>query len=172
MKFHTLALVALGLGASSANGSAPSSWRITPDGIGPVRIGMTPRQVTRAIGRRLSDDRHGRQSEECIEVMPQGREGLWLMFERGRLTRVSVRAPSRIRTPRGIGIGATEAAVRRAYAGGLKAEPHKYSDPPARYLTYWTVPGARGVRFETGLSRRVEAIHAGSQSIEYVEGCL
>jgi hypothetical protein len=68
-------------------------------------------------------------------------------------------------------MGATAAAVRRAYGKGLKAEPHYYEDRPAEYLTFWTVPRKRGVRFETDSKRRVQTIHAGTAAIELVEGC-
>ena len=110
--------------------------------------------------------------ESCVEMVPEGPDqGIWFMFEEHRLTRISIGAPSRVKTPRGIGIGATAAAVRRAYGKGLNAEPHYYEDLPAEYLTFWTVPGKRGVRFETDSKRRVQTIHAGNAAIELVEGC-
>jgi hypothetical protein len=110
--------------------------------------------------------------ESCIEMKPAGRDdGIWFMFEGFRLTRISIAEPSRVRTPRGIGIGSGADEVRHAYPRGLKAEPHYYEDLPSEYLTFWTVPGKRGVRFETNSKRQVQTIHAGTESIEYVEGC-
>jgi hypothetical protein len=93
------------------------------------------------------------------------------MFEEYRLTRISIGQPSRVTTAKGIGIGARADQVKRVYGRGLKIEPHHYAERPAEYLTFWTVPGKRGVRFETDLKRRVETIHGGTSSIEYVEGC-
>ena len=73
--------------------------------------------------------------------------------------------------------------MRAAYGDRLHAEPHHYLELPAEYLTVWAVgdpgdepytedPAARGIRYETDLDRRVETIHAGGPSIQYVEGCL
>jgi hypothetical protein len=147
-----------------------SAWRLTPDGYGPIRIGMTRAEVTRLVGAPLEGEEY---TEGCIETHAgRGWGGMWFMFEGGRLSRISVAERSRVTTPRGIGIGATEAAVRRAYPAGLVAEPHEYQSPPARYLTFWVRPEVRGIRFETNESRRVATIHAGGSSIQYVEGCL
>ncbi len=160
-------MIGLGLLAAAALGS----WPLTPDGWGPVRIGMSRGEVERVLdvtleGEALEDE------ASCIELVPQGPErGLWFLFEGYRLARISIGAPSPVTTPRGIGVGATADAVRRSYPRGLKAEPHYYEGPPAEYLTFWTVAGKRGIRFETDGKRRVQTIHAGNAAIELVEGC-
>jgi hypothetical protein len=167
-----LAIIApfLAINASAqSRGSAWSAGPLTPDGIGLIRIGMTRQQVTRVIGAGLEAEE---LSEGCVEARPRGNRGIFFMFQDNRLTRISIGAPSRITTPRGIGIGSTEAQAHRAYGSGLQIEPHYYDDAPARYLTFWTQRGQRGVRFETDTSRRVQTIHAGTEAIEYVEGCL
>ena len=161
----------LALITSAAAAVPQPQWRLTVDGLGPVRIGMTREQVEAALHTRLKGEPI-EDEKACVELVPIGREqGLWFMFEDHKLTRISVGKPSRVTTPRGIGVDATADVVRRAYARGLKAEPHKYEDHPAEYLTYWTAPGKRGVRFETDRKRRVQTIHAGTGSIQYVEGC-
>ena len=53
----------------------------------------------------------------------------------------------------------------------LKAEAHHYLGEPAEYLTFWLKPEKSGVRFETDAQRKVETIHAGNSSIQYIEGC-
>ncbi|HEX6741920.1 MAG TPA: hypothetical protein VF079_09040 [Sphingomicrobium sp.] len=161
-------MIALALLAAAA----AQAWPLTPDGWGPVRIGMTQRQVEKALHTKLEGEPIPDQAERCIEKVSDRHPGLWFMFEDGRLTRISLGDESKVTTPRGIGIGASAAAVRRAYGKALKAEPHEYDEPPAEYLTFWTVAGKRGVRFETDPKRRVGAIHAGGPSIEYIEGCL
>ena len=88
-----------------------------------------------------------------------------------RLSRIAAIDASRVTTPRGLGIGATAAQVRRTYGRGLRAEEHAYLGSPAEYLTFWIRPNRRGVRFVTGLNRRVEAVIAGSDSIQLIEGC-
>jgi hypothetical protein len=157
--------------ASTAAAAPQAKWRVTVDGLGPVRIGMTRKQVEKALHIRLKGEPI-LDEKSCIEMVPTGKDqGLWFMFEDYRLTMISIGDPSRLKTLRGIGVGATAAEVRKAYGRGLKAEPHKYEGRPAEYLTFWTVPGKRGVRFETDTKRRVQMIHAGTASIEYVEGC-
>ena len=161
----TLALLA------AAAAPAAGAWPLTPDGWGPVRIGMTRAQVEQALAVKLEGEPL-EDEKSCIELVPKGPErGLWFLFEDYKLSRISIGEPSRVKTPRGIGIGVTAATVRRAYGKGLKAEPHYYEDRPAEYLTFWTVPRKRGVRFETDSKRRVQTIHAGTAAIELVEGC-
>ena len=93
------------------------------------------------------------------------------MFLDGKLSRISVADPSKIVTPRGIGVGASADEVRKAYGAGLQAEAHHYIGAPAEYLTFWLKPKLRGVRFETNAQGKVEIIHAGNDSIELIEGC-
>ena len=146
-------------------------WRLTPEGYGPARIGMTQAQVSSALRVRLEGEALD-DANSCIEMdAPAALPGVYFMFVDRRLSRISLTEPSRATTPRGIGIGATEAQVRRAYPRGLRRESHEYAGSPASYLTYWVRPEARGVRFETDTRRRVTTIHAGSDSITAVEGC-
>ena len=143
---------------------------LTPGGWGKVRIGMTQAQVAKSLGAPL----RGEPIEDekiCVEKVSRRFPDMWFMFEEGKLTRISVGEKSRVTTPRGIGAGSTAAAVRKAYGSTLHAEWHKYLDRPAEYLTFWTVPKKRGVVFETDRRRRVQTIHAGTQSVQYVEGC-
>jgi hypothetical protein len=150
---------------------SPPDWHLTVDGWGPVRIGMSRAEVERALDRRLQGEPLD-DEESCIEMRPVGADqGVWFMFEEYKLSRISLTEPSRATTPRGVGIGASADQVRVAYGRGLKVEPHYYENQPSEYLTYWTIPGKRGVRFETNSRRQVQTIHAGTDSIELVEGC-
>ena len=132
---------------------------------------MSRAQVERALHSKLEGEPLD-DEESCIEMKPTGRDdGMWFMFEGFKLTRISITEPSKVATPRGVGIGSSAEEVRTAYRKGLKVEPHYYEDLPSEYLTFWTKPGERGVRFETNSKRQVQTIHAGTESIEYVEGC-
>ena len=150
----------------------PRPWHLTPDGYGPVRIGMTRAQVERALNVRLEgtpvDD-----ANVCIEMEPGSgpHRNLYFMFANRRLSRIAAGQGSPVTTPRGIGIGASAAQVRRAYGRALRAEEHTYIGQPAEYLTFWTSPNRRGVRFTTDANRRVETIIAGDETILYIEGC-
>ena len=131
---------------------------------------MTIAQAEKALGHELEGEAIDDENV-CVEKQTPVEPGIIFMFENRRLSRISIRSPSRVLTARYIGISMDADDVRRAYGKGLKAEPHHYEDLPSEYLTFWTVPGKRGVRFETDSKRRVQAIHAGTSAIQYVEGC-
>lgn len=152
-------------------GPHTGDWRLTPAGLGPVRIGMTRDQVASALGTALTDASAVEIGEDCGEASTSLLPGTWFMFEKGELTRVSLHSPSALTTPRGVAPGVSEAEVRTAYPTGLTASPHEYEAPPAKYLTFWTTVRRTGVRFEINHKGSVEAVHAGTRSIEYVEGC-
>jgi hypothetical protein len=103
-----------------------------------------------------------------------------VMIENGRLTRISLSGGATVRTDRGLGIGSTGAQVRAAYGRAIVTEPHKYQPRPAERITYWvggprrgysSNPALRGIVYSIKGSGRVEQIHAGGPSIQYVEGC-
>jgi hypothetical protein len=148
------------------------NWKLTPSGWGPVKMGMTKDQVQRALKIELEGDFFP-DERSCQELIGTDSAliGLFFMFEDDKLTRITATEPSAIATPRGMHVGSTAAEVQKAYGAALVAEPHKYEAPPAEYLTFWLKPEKSGVRFETDLNGKVEAIHAGTSSIQYVEGC-
>src|SRR4051794_23603985 len=102
---RTLALA----GAVLLIGAAPAPWVLTPDGLGPVKIGMNEAQAQAALGRKLRAA--DLPDEECEERAVAGFKGLILMFQHHRLTRISIGAGSRFRTDKGLGYGSTEAEV-------------------------------------------------------------
>ena len=151
--------------------SAAGTLVLTPSGLGPVRIGMTQKQVIAALGGGTLDGAAIESDDVCVEKESSRLNGVRFMFEDGRLARISLGRGTDIRTPRGIGPGARAADVRRAYGKRLQSEPNTYIEAPGEYLTFWTVRGKRGVRFEVEQKRRVYVIHAGGPAIQYVEGC-
>jgi hypothetical protein len=156
-------------------GAAPVpdyGWKLTPAGWGPVRIGMNRTQVTKALQDQLEGDAFDNEGR-CIELFPEREElkGIYFMFLDGKLSRISVTDPSKVTTPRGIGVGAGADEVRKAYGSGLVAEEHHYMGAPAEYLTFWLNPRKAGVRFETSAESKVEIMHAGNDSIQLIEGC-
>jgi hypothetical protein len=157
---------------SAAAAAGTPSWKLTPAGLGPAKIGMTRAQVSKALHVELEGDFFVSETS-CQEMIgaDDALTGLFFMFENDKLTRISATEPSMFATPRGVHVGSTEQEVRRAYGKDLATEPHKYESAPAEYLTFWLKPEKSGVRFETDVNGKVEAIHAGTSSIQYVEGC-
>ncbi|QAY75701.1 hypothetical protein [Sphingosinicella sp. BN140058] len=156
---------------------------LSATGWGPLRIGMTVRDITASVGAD-SDPKAvgGPDPEQCDQFHPvRTPSGLLVMVENGRLTRISLTGSAAVKTDRGIGIGEAKARIVDAYGEAARETPHKYEPAPAAYLTVWQSggagenyvddPKARGIVYELGGDNRVEAIHAGGPSIQYVEGC-
>jgi hypothetical protein len=165
-------LVVLALAIAAPQTTPSYDWKLTPTGWGPVRIGMNRAQLSKALHLELEGDAFDNEGN-CVELYSSDERlaGLYFMFLDGKLSRVSAVEKASIRTPRGMGIGSTADEVRAAYGAKLQAEPHHYEGEPAEYLTYWLKPAKSGVRFETDMSRHVTEIHAGNDSIQYIEGC-
>lgn len=111
-------------------------------------------------------------SDECLTYASAKHANVYAMIEGGKLQRFTVMEGSDFKLPTGLGIGSTEAAVRKAYPGFIE-EPHTYSAPPAKTLTSPDAKdGKPGLRFEIDEQRKVQMIHMGLRpALEYVEGC-
>lgn len=181
-------IVALCLTACEAPGPAPAEGvpppegdrgsHLTADGWGPLRIGMTLEEVIAAAGEDANPDAvGGPEPDRCDEFRPsRAPEGMLVMIENGRLTRITLMRDSELKTEEGLGVGDPAAAIRTAYGDGAIETPHKYVPAPAAYITVWRKRGppaeARGIVYEIGAEGLVTHVHAGGPSIQYVEGCL
>lgn len=168
-----------GAAPAAAADSAPSGvTALTADGWGPLRIGMTREAVVAAAGEDANPEAvGGPEPEQCDLFRPtRAPEGMIVMIEQGRLTRITLVDGASVETDRGFGVGDPASAIRAAYGAEATTSPHKYVAAPAEYITTWaTAPPAaepRGIRYEIGADGRVTHVHAGGPSIEYVEGCL
>ncbi|MCF4970071.1 hypothetical protein [Nostoc sp. CMAA1605] len=175
VKFWTLATLTLAV-SSLTVGGVVAQTRLTPqskvsiNGIGPVRVGMTVSQASQAAGVRFAGDK---PNNSCYYVSPKGYKNLGFMVTENRIARVDVYDKSRITTVRGAKIGDTEARIKSLYPGQIQVSPHNYV-PGGHYLTF--VPQDRADRnyrvvFETD-GKRVTMYRAGKlPEVEYVEGC-
>lgn len=163
---------------ASAPAASPGPEPLTPEGWGPLRIGMTRAEVVAAAGEDANPQAvGGPEPDRCDQFRPErAPEGMIVMLEEGRLTRITLVEGSELKTERGFGVGASADSVAAAYGAEATITPHKYRSAPASYITVWTTPPPapepRGIVYETFGEGRVSQIHAGGPSIQYVEGCL
>ena len=152
---------------------------LTPEGYGPVRIGMSRAEVEAALGADSNPEAVGGPEPESCDVFHPSRapDGLNVMVQNGRLSRITLMRASTVKTAGGLGLGSTAAQVKAAHPDA-EVWPHKYVEG-AEDITVWSGgrpngddPAARGIRFETDASGVVTMVHAGGPSIRLVEGCL
>jgi hypothetical protein len=168
--------------APSAPAAPVDANAVTAQGWGPLRIGMTRAEVEAALGPDASPNAVGGPDPEACDMFRPERApaGLMVMIENGVLTSLWLSRDAALKTDRGFGVGDQAAAIKTAYGPAATASPHKYSEPPAEYITTWASgggadyvqdPAARGISYHIGNDGRVQHVAAGGPSIQYVEGC-
>lgn len=148
-------------------------WTLSPDGYGPIQVGMTLKQAEVASGFSFNStkpDATQGEEETCYYVTLKNAKDLYFMVSDNRIVRINVVGPG-FYTSTGATIGDTEAKVKGLYSGKLIVEPHKYDDK-AHYLTLIDKPKDRAIRFETD-GKIVTLIYSGIiEDVHLVEGCL
>lgn len=148
--------------------------RLRLDGIGPVRVGMTTAEASRAIQKevRVGPD-SGPNPSSCGFARPEGGPDIAFMVVDGKIQRVDVGPESSVATVSGVRTGDSEAKVHRVYGEHLKVEGHPYAED-GRYLIYDSPePSQDGLLliFETD-GAMVTSFRAGERSaVEAPEGC-
>ncbi|MBD2578244.1 GerMN domain-containing protein [Oscillatoria sp. FACHB-1406] len=141
--------------------------------LGPVRVGMTPEEASRAAGTKIVE--WGTNPERyCLYYRPEGEpKDVSFMVVEGRIARIDIDTRS-ITTLGGAKIGDSEARIRALYPGQIKAEPHEYVSG-GKYLIFVPRDSAQGnyrVVFETDASGIVTRLRSGKlPEVKYVEGC-
>jgi hypothetical protein len=149
-----------------------TSYRVSELGYGPLRIGMTVDQASRALGVALEPAAPSENDDGgCYFVYPTGGAGrVGFMITGGTVARVDVLEPG-ILTAAGVGVGSTEAEVGAAYGAGLEISAHKYTwMEGGHYLIVEPRPGSKLV-FETDGSTVITYRAGRVPEVEYVEGC-
>jgi hypothetical protein len=163
--------VLLALPASGAHAALTVNDRISPEGLGPVKVGMSLSEAAAALGGPLSVNRQAGDGT-CFTARPRGSgRGVSFLGTGNRLAHADVFGRSRIRMPEGAGIGTTERQVRSLYPGRVSSSRHVYVRG-GRYLSVATADPGRLLIFETNARGRVTRIRAGAvPEVRYIEGC-
>lgn len=164
-------LIATACGTAQTEGDETTAWVVRPDGVGPVRVGTTLADASRALGEELRVAYE--VSEDCDHVRPSALPGdAWLMVVQDTVVRVEVR-DTVLATAEGAMVGTAEADLLRLYAGRVRVTPHKYSGPEWHYVIADAAPGdtTHAIVFETD-GERVREYRAGRRpEVEWIEGC-
>ncbi|MEG4233084.1 hypothetical protein QUA40_13370 [Microcoleus sp. Pol11C3] len=162
----------------SAQAKLTERSKLAIDGIGPIRVGMTVDEASKAGGIRLIRSRSGDLNEyQCFYVQPKEEpKGISFMVTKGRIARVDINS-KRITTISGARIGDQENRILSLYPGQIKATPHSYVIRPSdngKYLTFVpkdAVDKNYRIIFET-CKNRVDRFRSGKlPEVEYTEGC-
>ncbi len=169
----SVAVASVETSSSSTSSAARGALVLSPDGIGPLKIGMTFAEAEAALGAPfVVKDDYGNGLMACNYGSSTALPGVSVMVDGGKVVRFDTRDGAAIRSDRGIAEGDPATAVTTAYPAGLAKEAHKYSEAPAHYLEWFNADGGRGIRYEVGQDGKVSNMYAGAMpNVGYVEGC-
>jgi hypothetical protein len=148
---------------------------LRPDGMGPMRVGMTAHEADLALGDfNLAKSPPGVPVDSMACTYAKSARlgpGVKVMVEGARVVRVEVDS-GRAATAEGARIGDTEARIQQLYPGRVTVGPHKYTD--GHYLT--VRPAEAGdtthlLIFETDGNAVLRFRGGQKPQVEYVEGC-
>lgn len=146
-----------------------TSFTITPNSFGPLRVGMTVAQAASAMGGGFAAP-SGYDGGCGYARLTKAPAGLAVMLEGGKIARFEVRNGG-IKTAEGAGIGDTEARIKSLYGATVASTPHKYVQG-GHYLTVTPSAGSSNrIVFETDGSKVTEYRSGKTPEVEQVERC-
>lgn len=141
-------------------------WKVTANGIGPVKVGMSLNEARRAVGNSLTIPAN---LQECDYVRPKSPKGVAFMVEKGEISRVDIQLGSEVATAAGAKIGDSEDRIKSLYPG-VEVKPAKYSAGHDMEVTPQG-GGNNRIVFETDGKKVVKYRSGRLPAVEYVEGC-
>jgi len=155
---------------ADTNGLSDAS-RVSPDGIGPVLIGMTVSEASVASGQHLvrkSNDQ-AVESPRCYHVWPEhGPKGLSFMVLNEHIARVEV-SNELITTVSGAHANESEAEILNMYQG-VEVRENRHNPVWHNLIIF---PGSlRQLNFLTDGSRVITLMAGQMPAVQFVEGCL
>jgi len=176
LTFFISAVVIVSVWATSASGSVQLTERskLALDGIGPIRVGMTVDEASRAAGVKLVTGYDDRDEYLCSYFTPQDSpKGIAFMVTKGRIARVDNFSNKRVTTIKGARIGDTEDRIISLYPGQIQVTKHPLTNQ--NYLIFVPKDAADKnyrIIFETS-KNRVKRFRSGKiPEVESIEGCF
>jgi hypothetical protein len=144
-------------------------WTVTPEGIGPLRVGMTVAEANKAVSGGFSAPPSADPACSYARTA-KAPEGVAVMLQNNKIARVEIRNGS-TPTAEGARIGDTESRINSLYSGRVTTSAHKYVTG-GHYLTITPVNDTtHRIVFETD-GKVVTNYRAGVlPAVEYVERC-
>jgi hypothetical protein len=146
--------------------------RITPDGMGALRMGMSRSEVEQAIDSRLPK---GSGGPDCTNlIINGGPEGLYLTFSRDdRLVAITVteQASAATKTAKGIHVGSSRKDVKKAYEPNVTTSRDESGLEEMTFTPRDAKLRGKVVTFWVGNDGRVEAFSAGESRFATLLPC-
>ena len=144
------------------------AWRITPDGFGPLKAGMTVAEAATAVGSAFTLAANA--TPECgYAEWAAAPAGVRVMIVRDTVVRIEVTGPG-VATAGEARVGDNEGRINSMYAGQTLIAPHKYTS--GKYIIV-TPPADTMHRmvFETDGQKVTEFRSGRMPEVEYTERC-
>jgi hypothetical protein len=152
-----------------AQGERARRLTVSYDRFGPVRIGMTLSQASKALGVRVTRD-VGYDGNGCYYASPKGGfKDIAFMMSGPRIARIDINSDG-FTTDRGAKVGDSEARIKRLYRGRYKVYRHEYVDY-GHYIGVEMKGGRYSIIFETDGKTVTTYRVGGPEQVAYVEGC-
>jgi hypothetical protein len=171
----TVIIVLVWVTSASGQVQLTENSKLAINGIGPIRVGMTVDEASRAAGAKMVKTLNSFRTEECGYFdIEGGPKGISFMVTKGRIATVNI-SNERVTTIRGIKIGDPEDKILKLYpqeqiqvvTGLIGGRMKRFTFVPrdAADRNYRLI-------FETG-NNRVDRFRAGKlPEVEYLGGCL
>ena len=170
----TIAIFFIAIISVNAQVRLTDESKVSINGIGPIRVGMTVKEASQASGVRLIQVPSGGEEYSCLIFKPQNEpKGISFMVTENRIARLAIWENKRISTIKGARIGDTEARIKSLYPSQIRVTQHEYVQR-GHYLTFVPKDSADKnyrIVFETD-GNRVTNFRSGKlPEVEYIEGC-
>ncbi len=152
--------------------NADQSYFVHKNGYGPVSIGMSVKEASKAFGQELKPAHTLDEDDKlCHYVYPDGNyKKIGFMVERGLVTRVDVHS-NLYTTDSGVTVGQSDRMVYEKYKDKVSEQIHPYIGTEGKYLIVNTQKGFQLI-FETD-NGVITSFRTGKlPSVAYIEGCL